>query len=299
MSVDVAIVIVTFNSELTINGLLDSIPGAIDDLSTEIIVVDNGSTDGTLETLRTRGSCRVIAEQNKGYAAGVNRGVESAGHSKNILVLNPDVRLHPGCLRPLFEALKHTSVGIAAPRILSRDGQLTYSLRRETTILRSLGLTRTKLALFSEYVNRRSDYEVARYADWAVGAALLIDRRCHDKLGGWDESFFLYSEETDFCLRAREHGFKTMYVPSSVVTHLEGGSGRSTYTFSMQALSRVRLFRRRHGLLRSSVYFGLVVMRETARGIGGDNNAWPVVRSLIHPPDRPPELNCSRSLLPN
>ena len=182
--------------------LLDSLPAALDGLTADVVVVDNDSTDGTADLLAARAGCRVVRSANVGYAAGINRGVREAMRAEAILVLNPDVRLHPGSLPPLLAALREPDVGIAAPRVLSQEGTLEFSLRREPTLLRALGLTRTRLGIFSEYLSNPSDYSRPRTVDWALGAVILMSRQCYDTLGGWDETFFLYSEETDLALRA-------------------------------------------------------------------------------------------------
>ena len=86
---------------------------------------------------------------------------------------------------------------------MSETGKLEFSLRREPTLLRALGLTRTKLPALSEYVQEPEAYREPHVVDWALGAVLMMSRECFDALGGWDESFFLYSEETDLSLRGQ------------------------------------------------------------------------------------------------
>ena len=111
-------------------------------------------------------------------------------------------------------------------RSISAEGALELSLRHEHTLLRALGLTRTGLAIFSGDVSRPADYTSPRIVDWAIGAILLMSRKCYEALGGWDESFFLYSEETDLSLRARDAGILTRYEPRSVAVHIGGQSGQ-------------------------------------------------------------------------
>ena len=222
--------IVTYNSLHVIGDLLDSLPKALDGLTADIVVVDNGSSDGTAELVAALGVCRIVRSANVGYAAGINRGVREAAPAQAILVLNPDVRLHPGSLPPLLAALAEPRVGIAAPRVLTPQGKLHLSLRREPTLPRALGLTRTRLAVFSEYVYDPSAYTRPCTVDWALGAALLTSRECYEALGGWDETYFLYSEETDLSLRARDAGLLTRYEPRAVAVHIGGQSGRSHRT---------------------------------------------------------------------
>ena len=191
------IVVATHNSEDLVGDLLDSLPGAVGDLDANVIVVDNGSTDNTVEVLLNRGDCKVIISSNVGYAAGINRGVREGSGAEAILVLNPDTRLQEGCIAPLYSALRLPKTGIVGPRVLSSDGALYFSLRRNPTLLRAIGLTRLRLPAVSEIVQEAAAYEQAHVVDWAVGAVLMMTRQCFDLLAGWDESFFLYSEETD------------------------------------------------------------------------------------------------------
>ena len=298
MGADLAIVVVTYNSAHVIGPLLDSIPAALDGLSADVVIVDNGSTDNTLAVLSTREHCRVIRSSNVGYAGGINRGVAEAEPADAILVLNPDVVLWPGSIRPMLEALQRPGIGIVAPQ-MQLAGSVCHSLRREPTLLRALGLTGTRLAVFSEYVTDKRAYEVAHDVDWAVGAVLMVSRACHEAVGGWDESFFLYSEETQFCLDARRLGFRTRYVPESVVEHLQGQSGSSNVTHSMMVINRVRLYRRRHGRVSSGCYYCLAILSELTRLARGHSRSWAAVVALLRPSRRPIVLGCSGSLVPS
>jgi GT2 family glycosyltransferase len=295
---DIAVVIVTYNSVHVIGDLLDSLPKALDGLTADVVVVDNGSRDGTRELVAELDGCRLVRSANVGYAGGINRGVREAAPAQAILVLNPDVRLHPGAIPPLLAALREPLTGIAAPRVLTPQGELHLSLRREPTLLRALGLTRTRLPVFSEYVHGQSAYARPRTADWALGAVLLMSRDCYETLGGWDETYFLYSEETDLALRARDAGLVTRYEPRSVAVHIGGQSGRSHRTHAMQIVNRVRLYRRRHGVAASWAYYWLVVAGQLSKAARGQRESWHAAVALLMPGRRPAELGCSATRLP-
>jgi N-acetylglucosaminyl-diphospho-decaprenol L-rhamnosyltransferase len=298
MPPDLAIVVVTYNSIDVVGDLLDSLPAALDGLTADVVVVDNGSADSTAGFLAARGGCRVVRSANVGYAGGINRGVREAMSAEAILVLNADVRLQEKSLPPLLAALQEPDVGIVAPQVRSPQGGLERSLRREPTLLRALGLTRTRLAVFSEYVDDPSEYARAGTVDWALGAVLLMSRKCYDALGGWDETYFLYSEETDLALRARDAGLLTRYEPRAVAVHIGGQSGRSHATHAMQIVNRVRLYRRRHGALASWCYYWLAVANEFSRVPRGHRESWSAAVALLMPARRPPELRCSGPLMP-
>src|SRR5262249_40333642 len=105
MCPELSVVVVTYNSAHVVGGLLDSIPAALGGVSADVVVVDNGSTDGTVELLAARADCRLVKAANRGYAAGINRGVREGAPAGAVLVLNPDVRLLPGAVPPLLAAL--------------------------------------------------------------------------------------------------------------------------------------------------------------------------------------------------
>lgn len=295
---DLGVVVVTYNSAHVIAELLDSLPAALGGLLADIVVVDNGSTDATVALLHGRGGCRVVRSSNEGYAAGINRGVAELTGVDAVLILNPDVRLAPGSVPALMSALRLPETGIAAPRVVEPDGSLFRSLRREPTLLRALGLGRSGHPRFSEYVTRAADYDIPHVVDWALGAVLLISRQCFDRLGGWDASFFLYSEETDFSLRAADLGLVTRYEPAAEAMHIGGQSGQSSKTHTMQIINRVRLYRRRHGRAASAAYFALTVASELSWYVRGNSRSLDAVKALLRPGRRPPELGVSTHLLP-
>jgi N-acetylglucosaminyl-diphospho-decaprenol L-rhamnosyltransferase len=295
---DVTIVIVTYNSRLVIGSLLDSISAALAGVAAELVVVDNDSLDGTADYVADRGDCKVVRSANVGYAAGINRGVMESQKAEAILVLNPDVILYPNSIPLMLRALRRENTGIVVPQVRSGEGNLSLSLRREPTVLRSLGLTATRLGIFSEYINQPSLYTSPRIVDWALGAVMLMSRECYDCLGGWDETYFLYSEETDLCLRARDRGFLTLYEPSSVVLHVGGQSGQDGKTHSMRCINRVRLYRRRHAAVAAWCFLALTVAFELRWALRGRRESWAAVRSLVRPAERPVELKCSDALMP-
>ena len=298
MPKDVAAVVVTYNSRHHIAGLLDSLPDAFGELTYSVVVVDNGSTDGTLDLLALRTDCHVVASTNDGYAAGINRAVAASPYTPTILILNPDATLDKAAVPRMLESLQRPGVGIVGPHVRDEDGRLAPTIRRAPTLGRVGGLSFTGLPAFAERVDKPREYLHEHEVDWAVGAILLVDRECFDVLGGLDESFFLYSEETDFSLRARDAGWATVYTPHAGAMHVGGGSGESAATHTMQMLNRVRIYRRRSGDLRAWLYFGATLLVELRRALLGQRRSWPTLRALLLPSRRPPQLGASTSLLP-
>ena len=210
--VDCAVVVVTYNSARDVVGLLESLPEAAGGLKLRTVVVDNGSTDATVDLVRAFPGVRCVETgTNLGYAGGINVGREHAGDYTALLVLNPDVVLEPGALREMADALDDPRVGIVAPMLLDSSGRRYPSLRRDPTLRRAIGdgllggRIGRRPGWLSEMVRDEAPYRRRHAVDWAVGAALLISAACDRAVGKWDERFFLYSEETDYGARARAY----------------------------------------------------------------------------------------------
>jgi GT2 family glycosyltransferase len=261
---DVGLVVVTYQSATVLPGLLDSLPA-----QARVVVVDNRSTDDSAELARRAGAEVVELGANLGYAAGLNAGRRALGDGVGaVLVLNPDIRLRPGCVDALRSALDRPGVGIAVPQLLDGAGVPAPVLRREPTVLRALG----EAVLGGERAGRIpalgelvTDPAASVRADWATGAAMLVSTACWDAVGGWDESFFLYSEETDFALRARDTGFALRYEPAAVAEHLGGDAKVNTGLHALLVRNRIRLYRKRHGPVRSAAFAAAVALNEALR----------------------------------
>lgn len=287
----VAVVVVTYNSADLLADLVASLPRGCGSVPWQLVVVDNASTDGTLERARELAPEATIVDtgRNAGYAAGINAGVAAAGRHSAVLVLNPDVRLADGCVPELLRALRQTGVGVAVPRLVDAESVRIDSMRREPTIRRTLadalvGATKAgRHPALGEVVTDPRLYEREQATDWAEGSTQLISAECWAACGPWDESFFLYSEETEFGLRARDIGFETRYVPTACATHLEGGSGSSSSLWALLVVNRVRLYRRRHGILPSIGFWVATLLREVSRAALGRSRNRAAVRALLSP----------------
>lgn len=283
--------VVTYNSAHLLADLVVSLPAGLGELPWRLVVVDNASVDDTVEVARRLVPDAMVLplEQNTGYAAGINAGVEAVGTGRALLVLNPDVRLLPGCVPALLAALDEPRVGVAVPRLLDGEGALVPSMRREPTLLRALadavlGAERAgRIGSLGEVVTDQAAYEVAQVTDWAEGSTQLISPDCWRECGGWDESFFLYSEETEFHLRVRDHGWTTYYVPRATAVHLGGDSAHSPALWSMLVANRVKLFAGRHGPVISAAFWATVLARELSRSARGMRTSRRAVRTLLSP----------------
>lgn len=292
MSADtVAVVVVTYNSESLLPDLIASLAPGLAGVQWHLTVADNDSRDNTVATLRRLAPDATVVSMggNRGYAAGINAAVAKAPDHTAVLVLNPDVRLRAGCVETLLARLRVPGTGIAVPRLTDGDGELVLSMRREPSIRRVLGdaligaQRAGRFAMFGEVVTDPGRYTAEAITDWAEGSTQLISGECWRACGEWDESFFLYSEETDFALRARDAGYATRYVPQAHAVHLGGDSRTSPGLWALLTLNRVRLYRRRHGPLRGSGFWALLLLREAARAALGRRPSRAAVRALVSP----------------
>ncbi len=287
----IAVIVVTYNSETLLDGLVASLDSGLDGVSWHLTAADNASADGTVAALSTLAPQATIVPmgRNAGYSAGINAAVAAALPHTSVLVLNPDIRLAPGCGRELVRVLRSNGAGIVVPRLLHGDGTPAYVLRREPSVLRAfgdalLGAHRAgRFPAFGEIVTEERHYRAESTADWATGAAMLISAACWRSCAPWDESFFLYSEETDFALRARDAGYATRLAPAAVAVHLGGDSQRSPALWSLLISNRYRLFRRRHRLPATAAYWSALVLRESSRAALGSRTSRAAVRVLLSP----------------
>lgn len=188
----------------------------------------------------------------------------------------------------LLRRLRTPGTGIAVPHLVDATGSLIGSIRREPTIMGTLaeailGRRAGRRGLPGEVVNDPEQYRYEHRIDWAEGSTQLISAQCWQACGPWDESFFLYSEETEFNLRARDGGFHTVFVPEAGAVHLEGGSGSSDDLWALQVVNRVRLYGRRHTRLAAWLFWAANLMREGLRAVLGKSRSRAAVKALFNP----------------
>lgn len=267
----VTIALVTYNSARFVGECIAALPAAFGDVPWHLVVADNASSDDTLDAVTAAcPSAEIVAlGRNAGYAAAINDVVARA--RGDVLVLNPDTVMAPGSAAAFTGARRRPGVGIVVPRVVDPDGRVDRSLRRTPTLLRAAGEAALgggragRHPRLGEVVHDPSEYARGHRVDWALGAVMLVSRECLDAVGPWDESFFLYSEETDFCLRAADLGFATWYEPDALVVHVGGESGTSARLWTILTLNRVRLYRKRHGALAGGAFWGIVTIGEALR----------------------------------
>ncbi|MPV38768.1 glycosyltransferase family 2 protein [Georgenia subflava] len=287
----VTVLTVTYNSRDVIAPLLQALPAALEGVDgIRVVIVDNNSADDTVALARRLAPWATIVEpgHNGGYSAGINAGLAGARPVRAALILNPDTVPDAGMLRRLLDAVTaDRDIGIAVPVLRRPDGALHFSLRREPTLLRSLGTAvlggprASRFALLGEEIRDVGPYLQGTTADWATGAAFLITRTTMETIGDWDEKFFLYSEETDYALRARDAGLRLELVPTAGVTHHGGDLAVSSRLWSLMTVNRMRLYRKRHATIPSVFYWMLLIFQEGLRTLIGRRRSRAALRVLL------------------
>jgi hypothetical protein len=244
---DLAIVIVSYNTRDDLARTLDSLASAPPALSHQVVVVDNGSADGSLEMVRG-GYPRVLAIDagaNLGFSKANNIGIRATA-SDLVLLLNSDTEVPRGAIDGLVRALRaHPEAGIAGPRLVDAEGRPELSIGRMISPINELRQKVTG-ALYDrgwEPVRRRVERALAtpQEVDWVSGACLLVWRADAEAVGLLDERFFLYTEDVDFCASVRARGRRVRFEPSIEVRHLRGRSRRADPSAASAAYRRSHL----------------------------------------------------------
>jgi GT2 family glycosyltransferase len=221
-------VVVTWNSAVHVRRTLASLTRELTGLATEVILVDNGSTDESLQIVRDLAPhVRIIQNPtNEGVARARNRGM-AASSGRHVLLLDSDAELAPGSVREMLRFIAASPmVGVIGPRLTYPDGTIQYSCRRFPTlqgkILRQLpGGLRKAIAFVSDEEMHEIDRTVAQPVDYVIGACQLFRREVIRDIGVLDERMFYGPEDVDFCLRAWQAGWSVFYLPSAVAVHHE------------------------------------------------------------------------------
>ncbi|MBI4888251.1 MAG: glycosyltransferase family 2 protein, partial [Acidobacteria bacterium] len=242
-----SIIIVTYNSIGEIDACLASLARSLPPLDAETIVVDNASGDGTADAVRGRWpAVRVIdAGANTGFARATNLGIRRSS-APLLLFLNPDTEAASGAIERLVHALDSSpDAAVAGPRLLDERGRVELSFGRMIAPLAELRqklLVRGHdrgLPVVSSYVERLT--RRARAVDWVSGACLLARRSDTEAVGLFDERYFMYAEDVDFCAAIRARGRKVLFVPEAEVRHMRGRSAASRPLATEAAYRRSQL----------------------------------------------------------
>ena len=262
---DVSAVVVTYNAMPWLESCLQSLAGV------ECVVVDHGSSDGSVEAARALGAT-VVEQENLGLAAGWNRGLRETD-SRYVLILNADAWLVGDALERLVAfADAHPLAAVVGPRLRNPGGTLQRSVRGFPTLWRLATeyFFLRKLAPHSQALNAfyagGFDHESVTEAEFVMGAAMLVRRKAVAEVGPLDESFFLFSEEVDWCYRFEQAGWKVFFTPEAEVVHV-GGASHGGRLFDQQVLGHIRFLAKHRGLAYAERARKLLVISLRLRGL--------------------------------
>ena len=265
---DVAVVVVTYDALPWLERCLSSVSG----FST--VVVDHGSRDGTLEVARGFDHVRVVEQENRGVGAGWNRGLAETIEPW-VLLLNADAWVLGDAVERLVEfGEAHAGAALVGPKLLNTDGTLQRSARGFPTPWRLATeyFFLRKLAPRSRALNAfyaaNWDHAHAREVEWVSGAAMLVRRAAIEQVGGLDEGFFMFNEESDWQYRMRADGRQVWFFPGAEVVHVGGGATTREWgrMFTTQVRSHVRFVRKHQGAAAAGLARGLLLVALVLRG---------------------------------
>lgn len=279
MTTQVAVIIVNWNTVDLLDRCLRALYASEGDIELEVCLVDNGSSDGSLELMRdVYPQVRVIAnEVNVGFARANNQGI-SATHGEYILLLNSDAFLGPDVVRRLVARMEeYPDTGAMGCRLVYEDGTFQPSCYSFpdlwTEFFQAVWLDKAfpRSPIFGRYLMTYWNFNDFRVVDVVMGAVMMLRRRALDEIGLLDEGFFMYSEEVDLCYRLYKGGWKVRYEPAAQAVHLWGGSSRKVPAETMVRLyqSRTRFFRKHYGHGTASLFKALLWFEGALRVLGG------------------------------
>jgi len=265
--IDLSVVIVNWNVRDLLRRCLDSI-FAVGLVGLEVIVVDNASSDGSPDMLSDEFPqvVRIANAENRGFPAANNQGLALA-RGRFVMTLNPDTEIVADALARMIVYLDgHPQVGALGPQLLNPDGSIQASRRRfpgfatalfESTWLQGVAPRGMLRRFYVEDVSPQATQGV----DWVTGACIAVRREVLAQVGGFDEGFFMYSEELDWCRRIKSAGWKIVYLPEAKVIHHVGRSSEQAVTarhIHFQT-SKVRYFRKHHGRIAAGALRALLL----------------------------------------
>ncbi len=230
----ISIIIVSYNVKDYISQCIRSIyKSSLNQNEYEVIVIDNDSHDGTSDTIKQNFD-KVILHQNninEGFSKAVNKGI-TLSQGEYICILNPDVIIQETTLSNLlnFQSL-NPNLGAIGPKILNSDGTIQHSCKRSfptplNSLFRLTGLDRIfpKSKFFGQYNLTYLDIDKEHEVDVISGACMMVPKKIFQKIGNFDERFFMFGEDIDICHRIKAAGYKICYVPTSEIIHYKGES---------------------------------------------------------------------------
>ncbi len=278
-AVDLSIVIVAWNVRDLVLDCLASIRDARLKISYEVILVDNGSIDATVEQVSTQfPETLVIAlPRNIGFGAGNNRGLERMNGRYAVLLNSDTIVLEGGLERCVSYLDAHPDVGVVGPQLLNPDRTRQNCIHNSPTLITEVVSQSLLRRLFPRrYPSKRIEYTQPIEVDAVLGACLFVRKEIVDSVGLIDEDYFFFLEETDWCHRIRRAGWRVVHVPDAYVVHLYGESTKKKVPLRTRIeyhRSRYTFFRKNHGLAAYLVIRALVMLKILVGSVLGGRRA--------------------------
>lgn len=281
---DLSVCVVSYNCRDLLAECLRSIEEHSGELSVEVTVTDNASSDGTVEMLREQfPAVQVIAnEDNAGFAAGTNQAMAEAG-GETLMMLNPDTEVTAGALERLVGFLRERpEAGAVGPAVVGPDGRPQPTGHRFPRLLRTLvtqvGLHRALPCCRAFEGPTGPAAHLQRRVDWLSGVCIAIRREAWERVGPLDEGFFMYSEDVDWCYRAARAGYERWLLPDARIIHHEGASwgGASRERILAAHRANFRFFGKHYGHAAEVTHRALVTLGALARG-----TAWTIAGPMV------------------
>jgi GT2 family glycosyltransferase len=262
---DLSIIIVNWNTRDLLCQCLDSLTQKVEGIEMEILVVDNGSTDGSVAAVRDKfPGVRLIENPvNMGFAKANNQAI-SLSSGEYLLLLNPDTQVKDETVVKMLSFMDaHAEAGLVGAQLLNADGSKQNSIANFPSLATELLNKSLLRRLFPEkFPGKGRDYPGPVEVDSVIGACMMVRRKAVEQMGLLDEKFFLFLEETDWCYRIKKAGWKVYHIPQAEIFHFQGKSaeaekGKARIEYYR---SRYHYFRKNRGSFQSSVLFiGLII----------------------------------------
>lgn len=232
---DLSIIIVNFNTKDLLRGTIESVIRTTKDIEYEIFISDNGSTDGSIEMVKSEYPKIILIEngENLGFSKANNIAIKSCS-GRYVLLLNSDTVVLEDCLnRCLGYMDNNKDIGALGCKVMLADGKLDHACKRgfpspEASLYYMLRLDRLypENKRFGQYTLNYLDEDTINEVDSLTGAFMMVRRETFEKIGLLDEDFFMYGEDIDWCYRIKEAGWKIVYYPEAEIIHYKGGSSK-------------------------------------------------------------------------
>jgi N-acetylglucosaminyl-diphospho-decaprenol L-rhamnosyltransferase len=227
-TVNLSCIIVNYYNSAPLKNCLESVYRTIQNISFEVIIVDNSQKDPGMASLKEiYPQVQYIQNlTNSGFAKANNQAIQSA-KGETLLFLNPDTVLTDQVIEKMHQhMISNPYIGALGPKVLNTDGSLQYSCRRFPTLMTGFFNRYSLLSRWFpdnpysvRYMMKDFNHDEIREVDWLSGCCLMVPHAVFEKAGGFDEHYFLFNEDVDLCRAIHQHGFKVIYFPLAKITH--------------------------------------------------------------------------------